>query len=102
MGCRGRKRQRGREGGRERPDASDWETSDGSAGEILDLCLWRNVLLRQLRRKDGHVQDHLHDDVSVLRGSLPGAALLSNHRKPRKLVRIHYTLQNIKYIFYAK
>lgn len=48
VGFRGRKGQRGRRIGRERSDACGGETSYGSAGEILDLYLRRNVLLRQL------------------------------------------------------
>lgn len=48
VGFRGRKGQRGRRRGRERPDACGGETSDGSDGEILDLYLRRNVLLCQL------------------------------------------------------
>lgn len=44
----------------------------GPACEILDLHLRRHVFLRQLWGNHRHVQDHLHDDVPLVRGAVPG------------------------------
>lgn len=51
----------------------------GSASQILDLYLRRHVFLRQLRGNHRHVQDHLHDDVPLVRGALSG--IRSRHCK---------------------
>lgn len=71
--CRG-KGIRGRRGAGHH--AGPGQDGDGSAGEVLDLHLRRDVLLRELRGENRHVQDHLHDDVPLLRGSLSGSEAL--------------------------
>lgn len=52
--------------------AGPGQHGDGSAGQILDLYLRRHVFLCQLRGNHRHVQDHLHDDVPLMRGALSG------------------------------
>lgn len=52
--------------------AGSGQHGHGYAGQVLDLHLWGDVLLRQLRGNHRHVQDHLYDDVPLLCGGLPG------------------------------